>query len=253
MKQTTVTSLSTADPGMLRIGALAGLLGLVTQLVASGLHPGHAQPNDSAAAFLEYASSNIWTAVHIGQFAGGLLVALAFVVLAVSLPKQGASGGFAVIGGAAAVVVGAVFAVQMAVDGVALKGAISTWLSVSASERTAAFMVAEAIRDLEKGLSGFFHLMNGTTMLALGVALLSGRMYPRWIGAFGVVAGIGFISGGVVTAHVGFAPEAGTILSPALLAGLVFLVSAAVAMLRVGRRSGDARRLGVAVAAAPNA
>jgi hypothetical protein len=125
-----------------------------------------------------------------------------------------------------------VFAVQMAVDGVALRGSIDAWLAAPPAQRDAAFLVANAIRDLEKGLSGFFHLLNGLALLTLGTAVASSRIYPRWLGIFGVLAGVGFMSGGVVTAHTGFSPEAGTVLSPALIAGLVFVVGTCMSMAR---------------------
>ena len=91
----------------------------------------------------------------------------------------------------------------MAVDGVALRGSIHAWLAAPVGQQDAAFLVANAVRDLEKGLSGFFHLLNGLAMLTLGAAVVASRTYPRWLGVFGVVAGFGFMSGGVVTAPNG--------------------------------------------------
>jgi hypothetical protein len=223
------------DARILRLGAVAGVLGLAVQVGASALHPGHSAPNDSAAVFQEYAVSPIWTAVHIGQFAGVMLTSLALLALAGSLPKHGAAGGFAFLGGIAAALVGAVFAVQMAVDGVALKGAIDGWMAAAPADRTAAFLVADGVRWIEKGLGGFFQLLNGTAILALGIAVASGRSYPRWLGWVGVVAGLGFMSGGVATAHTGFSPEAGQILSPALLLGVVFLLGMSASMWRRAR------------------
>ena len=80
---------SPSDAALLRIGAVAGIAGLLLQVVMDELHPGHADPNDSRAAFAEYARSGIWTAVHIGQFAGTLLIAVALLALARALPRQG--------------------------------------------------------------------------------------------------------------------------------------------------------------------
>ena len=220
------------DRGTLRFGAVAAVLGVLVEFGAGALHPGHVQPNDSVAVFREYAASSSWTAVHIGQFIGGLLVALALIVLAASIPKTGPSGMFAFVGGIAVILVAAVFAVQMAVDGVALKATIDAWLSAALGDRAAAFFVAESVRDVEKGLSGFFHLLNGATLLALGAAVTAGRAYPRPLGWFGMAAGFGFIAGGVATAHTGFSPAAGEILSPTALVGLVFLVGMAVPMWR---------------------
>jgi hypothetical protein len=73
------------------------------------------------------------------------------------------------------------FAVQMAVDGVALKAAIGTWIdAVSPGDQSAALQVAEAVRWTEKGLGGFFQFINGITLLASGVSIALGTRYPKW-------------------------------------------------------------------------
>ena len=198
------------------------------------LHPSKADPNDSAAAFQEYAASTTWTIVHIGQFFAALLVALALVALARSLSRQGGvTGALAVIGGATAILVAAIFAVQMAVDGVVLKATIDTWSNATqAADKSSAYQVAEATRWLEKALSGFFHLANGTTLLILGLAIAFGRGYPRWLGWVGAASGLGFLTGGVVTAYTGFSQLAGTVLLGPVVLVTVFLLGAAVCMWR---------------------
>ena len=73
-----------------------------------------------------------------------------------------------------AVVSAAVFAVQMAIDGVALKAAIDAWEAASSTaDATAAYRVAESVRSVEKGLSALFNLVNGLTLLSLGAGLCS--------------------------------------------------------------------------------
>jgi hypothetical protein len=235
----------TSDRSLLRIAAVAIPVGIVLQIGMEALHPSKADPNDSAAAFQEYAASNTWTIVHIGQFFAALLVALALVTLARSLARQGGgAGALAVIGGVTAILVAAVFAVQMAVDGVALKATIDTWMNaVQAGDKASAYQVAEGMRALEKGLSGFFHLVNGTTFLALGLAIAFGRSYPRWLGWVGAVAGLGFLAGGVVAANTGFSALAGTVLLGPTVLGAIFLIGAAVCMWRgstTARSSGRA-------------
>ena len=54
----------------------------------SRMHPAHADPNNSRAAFIEYANYASWTAVHIGQWVGTLLLGLALLILALSLVRQ---------------------------------------------------------------------------------------------------------------------------------------------------------------------
>jgi hypothetical protein len=223
------------DRSLLRLGAVAGVAGLLLQVLAGQLHPGHADPNDSSAAFAEYARSDDWVAVHIGQYLGTLLIAVALIALARSAARQpGTAGALAVVGAVGAVVVAAVFTVQMAVDGVALKAAVGAWAGASGAERPAAFLMADDIRAVEKGLAGFFQMTNGWTLLILGLSLALGRAFPRWLGWTAAVAGAGWLAGGVATAYTGFSPVASTILLGPTLLSLVFLIGVCVAMWRRG-------------------
>lgn len=231
---TTTTGTTAVDGRFLRVGAIAAFTGFALQFIASSAHPGHTAPNQSAAVFREYSASDVWTIVHLGQFAGGLLVALALVFIARSLPRSGAAGALALIGGTAATAWAAVFAVQMAVDGFALKATIDAWVAAPATDQSAAFLVAESVRAIEKGLSSLFHILNGTALLSLGLAVAASRTYPSWLGWFGTAAGVGYILGGIATAHTGFSSEASTILGSALIPGVVFLFGIAIAMWRLG-------------------
>ena len=229
---------ATADQSLLRIGAIAAVSGIAIEVVMGFLHPSHADPNDSVAAFHEYAHSGIWAEVHIGQFAGTLLIALGLVALSRSLSRQpGLAGALAFVGGVTAVLIAAVFAVQMAVDGVALKGAIDAWDHAAPADQAAAFQVADGIRWIEKSLSSFFHLVNGATLLTLGLSMAFGRAYPRWLGLAGVLAGAGFIAGGITVAHTGFSHQATTVLQGPLLLSVIFLVGSATAMWRRSRQA----------------
>jgi hypothetical protein len=226
-----------ADGSLLRLGATAAAAGIVLEIAMEALHPSHADPNDSTAAFEEYAHAGSWTDVHIGQFIGTLLIALAMLALSRSLSRQPrVAGALAVVAGLSAVVMAAVFAVQMAVDGVALKGAVDAWASAgSPADEAAAFQVADGIRWIEKGLSGFFHLANGATLVALGLSMALGHRYPRWLGWIGAIAGVGFLVGGRTVAHTGFSAEASTILQVPLLLSLMFLLGAFVVTIRRSR------------------
>jgi len=222
------------DAPLLRLGAALGVIGVVLQVVMERLHPHHVDPNHSSAVFHEYAHSEHWTAVHLGQFLGTFLIVLALVALARALSRQpGVAGALAVVGGVTAVIVGAVFAVQMAVDGVALKAAIDSWVgAVTSGDQSSAFQVAESVRWTEKGLAGVFQIVNGVTLLSLGLAIALGRSFPRWLGGVGIVAGVAFVAGGVSTAHTGFSPSSGTFLVPATLLLAVFLVGVLTSMWR---------------------
>lgn len=141
---------------LFRLAAVLGGLGVVLVVIMEGfLHPQRAHPNDSPAAFREYAAAGSFTSIHIGDFVGTLCIVLALVALYRSLAHQdGWPRAYATIGVLTAVVVAAVFTVQMAVDGVALKSAVDDWVAAPAAEKPTAFRVANGIRDVEKGLSG---------------------------------------------------------------------------------------------------
>jgi hypothetical protein len=224
------------DAPLLRLGAALGVVGVVLQVVTDRLHPHHVDPNQSASVFREYAHSEHWTAVHLGQFLGTFLIVLALVALARALSRQsGFAGALAVLGGVTAVIVGAVFAIQMAVDGVALKAAIDSWVgAVTPGDQSSAFHVAESVRWTEKGLSGLFQTVNGATLLSLGLSIALGRYFPRWLGGVGIVAGVAFVAGGVSTAHTGFSAASGTFLLPATLLLAVFLLGVFTSMWRRG-------------------
>jgi hypothetical protein len=236
----TATGQPAEDRWALRLGALAGLIGLPLQIVVSGLHPGAHDPNASAAVFLDYAASPTWTAIHIGQFFGTLLITLGLLAVARSVARRDGVGGTLALGAVVALVlVAAVFAIQMAVDGVMLREAIQKWIDATGTaSKASAFDVAETVRWLEKGLSGFFHLANGTSLLLLGLAIATGGTFNRALGVAGVIAGLGFLGGGYETAHTGFSGQAGSFVSVALLPLLVFAIGTWISLLRRSRARG---------------
>jgi len=59
---------------LFRKGTVAFVLGIVIFLISSRFHPSGEDPTDYLRVFAEYAQSKIWITVHIGQFAGGMLV-----------------------------------------------------------------------------------------------------------------------------------------------------------------------------------
>ena len=236
------------DTSVLRLGAIAGGLGVVIEFAMGMLHAGHSDPNDSAVVFLEYEVSDIWTAVHIGQFFGAALIGLSLLALGYVLARQGGiARASALVGMLAAICVVAVFAVQMAVDGVALKATIDAWVAAPAADKPAAFYVADGIRWIEKGLSGFFNMLNGATLIALGMSLLTGALGWRLLGALGVVAGLAFVSGGYSAAHTGFSTEAGAFLGPGALLSIAFLLGADAFLWDRSRASSGARQDRVSV------
>jgi hypothetical protein len=92
------------------LGAVALPLGVIVLVVAEIFHPSREDPMDNAAVFREYANSDIWTTVHLGEYFGFLLLLGGLVALYYSVSaKPGVGAGLAPFGLAAAVTAAASF------------------------------------------------------------------------------------------------------------------------------------------------
>jgi hypothetical protein len=203
-----------------RMGAVALPLGVILIMVAEYFHPSGEDPMDNAAVFLEYAQSDSWTAIHLAEYFGFLLLLLGgLVALYYSVGgKQEAGAGLAPFGLATAVTTAASFTVLQAVDGISLKRAIDAWISAPADQKSAAFAAAEAVRWIEIAMNSLSFFLSGVTLFLYGLAIALGSVYPRWVGSIAMVSGAALIYDGAVVAYEGFVP------SIVKLVGLVLLV-----------------------------
>jgi hypothetical protein len=210
-----------------RIGAAMLPLGVVVLVVTEVLHPSREDPMDNHAVFMEYAHSNIWTAVHLGEYFGFLLLLGGLVALYYSVSaKRGMGAGLAPFGLAAAVTAAASFTVLQAVDGIALKRAVDAWVSAPAVQQSAAFAAAEAIRWIEIGMNSLSFFLAGLTLFLFGGAIALGSVYPRWVGLIAMVSGAALMyDGAVVVAYEGFASSIIKVVGLLLLAVWAFIMA----------------------------
>src|SRR5919109_4162900 len=127
---------------LIRIGSIAFIAGVVIVVISTMLHPSREDPANHPLVFIEYANSNSWVAIHIGQFVGGIMVfAGGFGVLHSLLVRSESSttSALAWIGFAVAIMTASAFAILQAVDGIALKMAVDSWASAPAGEKTSSF------------------------------------------------------------------------------------------------------------------
>ena len=110
----------------LRTATTLILVGIAAEYVVTDFHPAHEAPNDHHAVFAEYAASDSWIAVHLGQFAAGMLIIVGILGLLRALRPADGSTLLTRAGEAAAVVTASVLAMLQAVDGVALKHAVDS-------------------------------------------------------------------------------------------------------------------------------
>jgi hypothetical protein len=128
-------------------------LGVVVSLVAGILHPERANANDHVAAFTEYAGSELWIGVHLGQFAGmAILIAGLYVLGSALAGVPGRAAGAARLGKLAAAAALALYGCLQAVDGVALKHSVDAWAAADGAEKAVRFAAAEDMRVSRAGL-----------------------------------------------------------------------------------------------------
>jgi len=195
---------------LVRIGAVAALVGAPTLLVATLLHPSQADPSDPAAAFAEYAADSTWVASHLGQFVGVAMLGVALLALGATMEvgKPSAWARVGILGTAASL---AATAALQAVDGVALKIMVDRWARANGEARARAFESAFAVRQIEIGLASLLSVLFGLTVLVFGISMLISQRFPKWLGWLGFIGGIGTIAAGIAQAHVGFSTLAMTL------------------------------------------
>jgi hypothetical protein len=134
-------------------------------------------------------------------FAGGFVALFRLLVQSESMTFSV----LAWIGFAIAIIAASTLSILQAVDGIALKRAVDSWVIASAEEKMAAFRVAEGIRWTEIGTNSIYRILQGTVAIVFGVAITLSRIVGRWIGAIGIFAGALTIAAGIEVAYVGFA------------------------------------------------
>ena len=192
---------------LLRIGSIAFLAGMVIVIVSTAIHPSTEDPSNHPLVFAEYASDDSWIAVHIDQFTGVIMVfAGGFVVLHRLLLQSESSMAsiLAWIGLALAIMTASAFAVLQAVDGIAQKRAVDSWVAAPPEEKAIPFGVAEGIRFIEYGTNSIFRILQGTVAVIFGVVIVKSNILSKWIGGAGVVIGIITIYAGIEVAYFAF-------------------------------------------------
>jgi hypothetical protein len=192
-----------------RIGSIAFLAGVIIVIVSTIIHPSTEDPSNHPTVFTEYANDDSWIAVHIGQFVGGIMVfaggfVALFRLIVQSGPSLSKASILAWIGLAVAIMTASAIAVLQAVDGIALKMAVDSWVAAPPEEKAITFRVAEGIRFIEYGTNSIFRILQGTLAIIFGVAIVKSKILTKWIGAAGVVIGTVTIYAGLEVAYLGF-------------------------------------------------
>lgn len=193
-----------SDRALARLGAITAPVGIVTFVLATALHPGH-DPGNLAVVLPEYAADTHWLAIHLIQFFGMALATIGLVGLSSSISQeQGRSAVPARLGGGAAVVALAVYAVNQAVDGVAIKFVADRYLTATPADEPGVLLLADTVRHLEIGTTSVSQLALGVALVLSGLAIGWSPRYPSWLGWAAALIGTGSVTLAVLLASRGF-------------------------------------------------
>ena len=195
------TPTSAEPPASLRLPATLLLAGQLLYIVVTLLHTG-GEANDHHDVFAEYADSGSWTLVHLGQFAGMVIFLAGLIALFPAL--DGPARVTARFGAAAATAALALYGALQAVDGVALKQAVTAWASAPQAEKAARFASAEAIRWLEWGMRSYQDFALGLALLLFAAAVARAARIPRPIALLMALSGLAYLVQGWVVGSDGF-------------------------------------------------
>ena len=179
------------ERALLRIGSVSAIVGAVLLVIVNILHPRGTEWGDTRGHLQEIADSGVYLGDHIGLLVAVLLVVGGLVALYRSI-SSGTAAALARLGFAAALVSGGFVAVEMALDGTAIKVVADSWAS---SQDAALFQAAYVLEQVNIALFSFLiFIFFGVTFILYGLAVALADVYPKWLGwaafALGVAAAV---------------------------------------------------------------
>lgn len=185
---------------LLRIGAVGAILGAVVS-VAAGMGFGNLTNEVGTEQVLRSIAarpSGYWPAVHLAFIIGALLWIGAFIALATSF-NQGAGRTLGWLGAVAITVGGVIHIIDSSISGVGLNALADAWASAPAADQAELLRVGDTLRYLLNGtwrsVHSYFH---GLPFILAGLAVVTSRRYPVWLGWIGVAGGAASLAGGVL-------------------------------------------------------
>lgn len=188
----------------LRLPAVLLIAGQLLYIGVTQLHAG-GDANDHHHIFEHYAENGIWGVVHVGQFLAVALLVAGLVSLRFAAEAQSTrSDGLLRLGSGAGLVALALYGALQSVDGVALKQAVTAWMTAPEAEQAARFASAESIRWLEWGMRSYHDYSLGLSLLLFGLAFAWKGAVPRLIGWLMMLSALAYFAQGWVAGTDGF-------------------------------------------------
>jgi hypothetical protein len=220
----------------LRLSASLLLVGQLLYIVVIQFHA-DGDANNHLAVFAEYAGNGIWTAVHLGQFASMAILLAGLLALFFALDVQAGTARWAGrFGAASAAATLALYGVLQAVDGVALKQAVNTWVSAPDAEKAARFASAKAIRWLEWGVRSYQDFALALALLLFAAAVVRTAWVPRPIAYLMGLSGLTYLVQGWLVGSEGFSQTVSIAIVLAWVLSLAWMIWLVVVAWRMQTR-----------------
>ena len=188
-----------------RLAAVLLLAGVLVTAIAGFLHAEGPDPNDHQAVFAIYAASQSWTAVHLGQFIGMVIITFGLVALFFAVDVRSGVGlwlnRFALVSAGTAM---ALYGVLQAVDGVGLKQAVDAWASAANGDKAVRFAGAETVRWLEWAVRSYQSFVFGLALILFGAVIAVTGRVSRPIGYLMALSGLCYLAQGWIIGSSGF-------------------------------------------------
>src|SRR5438067_9042808 len=224
----------------LRLSATLLLVGQLLYIVVTQFHA-DGEANNHPAVFAEYAGNGIWTAVHLGQFAGMAILLAGLLALFFALDVQAGTARWAGrFGAASAVAALALYGALQAVDGVANKQADVVWASAPDAEKAALFASAEAIRWIEWGMRSYHDFALGLALLLFAAAVVRTAWVRRPIAYLMGLTGLAYLLQGWVVGSEGFSQTESIVIVLAWVLGVAWMIWLVVVAWRMQETVQDA-------------
>jgi len=191
------------ERGLIRVGALSGIIGAIVFMIANIVHPRSPNIQITVKQIETVAQSHIWVTDHLLLLLGGLLLLPALIAVQRSI-TTGPGAVWAYLGYVSAVVSTSLWVVLMALDGRTSKVVHAAWAAAPEGEKAMALRVAEAMEEIDVGLfSVYIIVFFGVTFVLYGLAVARSDRFPTWLGWAAVVLGIASFIDGMVQAYTG--------------------------------------------------
>jgi hypothetical protein len=183
---------STGEHLLLRVGAVAAVVGTVFQVAAGTSQSAQlGAATEVALSALADQPDWMWPVIYMGFVFGALLWLAALVALARTL-TEGSSWALIRLAVPAAIAGVTLHAVDGVLNAVALEGLARAWAAAAEGDRGPLVQNGELLMTILDGTwAGVITLYHGLPFILTGLAVALSPRYPAWLGWVGVIGGGG--------------------------------------------------------------